>query len=398
MRASAGRNDPPGAPFPAPDRPEERWARLQWGARGALTGPPTAPDGATESNGGAWDESGTRGARGIRPGPGPGARHHRKHRGPGQSATRTVPGHGPVSRTVRRCTSVSRFPALSQVPARRTPRSDGLYMTHRRAGDATRVGEPDDRPISEAAMGTREPAAVVPAKEGPPHRAWESGGRAPRRRWPAGPGRLSRTRGPHSPAPIALTALTALVAETGGNDTRDRRKRHSIRCIRSSERPGTADRPPADRPLRGARDGAGCPNLPQRPRSRRNAGKETLIFRAFLRGRSRLGAPLWQIWTRPAQTSPRSPTRPTAPIPTSRSRRDKARCTRRRSASEDEKAQQTRVRDPGPIPPDRHDRHDRPTAMTDRAAGAGSGEGEHAGPPCQGRSARHRLNRRHRGP
>ena len=43
---------------------------------------------------------------------------------------------------------------------------------------------------------------------------------------------------------------------------------------------------------------ADCPNLPQRPRSSRSAREETLIFRAFLRGRSRPGAPLWQIWTR----------------------------------------------------------------------------------------------------
>ena len=45
--------------------------------------------------------------------------------------------------------------------------------------------------------------------------------------------------------------------------------------------------------------GAGCPNLPQRPRSGRGAREESLIFRAFLRGRSRPGGPLWQIWTRP---------------------------------------------------------------------------------------------------
>ena len=248
MRASAGRNDPPGAPFPAPDRPEERWARLQWGARGALTGPPTAPDGATESNGGAWDESGARGGAGDPIGVGPERRRRRKRRrGPGPPGTRarTPPGHGPVSRPVRRCASASHFPALSQASARRTPRSGGLHVTHRRAGMPPGLGSPMTGPISEAAMGTREPAAVVPAKEGPPHRAWESGGRAPRRRWPAGPGRLSRTRGPHSPAPTALTALVALVAETGGNDTRDRRKRHSIRCIRSSERP-RGRRPTAD--------------------------------------------------------------------------------------------------------------------------------------------------------
>ena len=56
-----------------------------------------------------------------------------------------------------------------------------------------------------------------------------------------------------------------------------------------------ADRPVA--PLPGARGGTGCPNLPQRPGSSRNARRESLIFRAFLHGRSRPGAPLWQILT-----------------------------------------------------------------------------------------------------
>ena len=50
--------------------------------------------------------------------------------------------------------------------------------------------------------------------------------------------------------------------------------------------------------------GADCPNLPQRPRSSRSAREETLIFRPSSRGRSRPGAPLWQIWTRPRPGSP----------------------------------------------------------------------------------------------
>ena len=54
----------------------------------------------------------------------------------------------------------------------------------------------------------------------------------------------------------------------------------------------------------GARDGAVCPNLLQRPGSGRNAGRETLIFRASSRRRSRPGAPLQQIRTRPRPGSP----------------------------------------------------------------------------------------------
>ena len=49
----------------------------------------------------------------------------------------------------------------------------------------------------------------------------------------------------------------------------------------------------------GARGGAVCPNLLQRPGSSWSAGGESLIFRASSRGRSRPGAPLQQIWTRP---------------------------------------------------------------------------------------------------
>ena len=51
--------------------------------------------------------------------------------------------------------------------------------------------------------------------------------------------------------------------------------------------------------LPGARSGGVCPNLPQRPGSSRNTGRESLVFRAFLRRQFRPVAPLWQIWTRP---------------------------------------------------------------------------------------------------
>ena len=85
----------------------------------------------------------------------------------------------------------------------------------------------------------------------------------------------------------------------------------SAKC--TSRRPGAprGDGPP------GARGGAVCPNLLQRPPSRRSAGGESLIFRGSSRGRSGRGAPLQQIWTRPAPDRPRSPTRttPRPPIP-----------------------------------------------------------------------------------
>ena len=57
----------------------------------------------------------------------------------------------------------------------------------------------------------------------------------------------------------------------------------------------------------GARGGAGCPNLLQRPGSRRSAGGESLIFRASARRRSRRGTPLQQIRTRPRPEPPQAP-------------------------------------------------------------------------------------------
>ena len=57
----------------------------------------------------------------------------------------------------------------------------------------------------------------------------------------------------------------------------------------------------------GARGGAGCPNLLQRPGSRLSAGGESLIFRASARRRSRRGTPLQQIRTRPRPEPPQAP-------------------------------------------------------------------------------------------
>jgi len=50
-----------------------------------------------------------------------------------------------------------------------------------------------------------------------------------------------------------------------------------------------------------------CPNLPQRPRSRRSAREESLIFRVSSRRRFRRGTPLWQIWTRPSSGPSQEP-------------------------------------------------------------------------------------------
>ena len=92
------------------------------------------------------------------------------------------------------------------------------------------------------------------------------------------------------------------------------------RILASPEHPGCPMSPmcPIGAGVRGARSiyrRVGCPNLLQRPRSGRSAGGESLVFRAFLRGRSGRGAPLQQIWTCPAPDRPRSPTRTTATAP-----------------------------------------------------------------------------------
>ena len=57
----------------------------------------------------------------------------------------------------------------------------------------------------------------------------------------------------------------------------------------------------------GVRGGAVCPNLLQRPPSRRSARRESLIFRGSSRGRSRRETPLQQIRTRPRPGPPQEP-------------------------------------------------------------------------------------------
>ena len=84
------------------------------------------------------------------------------------------------------------------------------------------------------------------------------------------------------------------------------------RFLASPKHPGRPTSPmhPIGTGVRGTRSiyrRVGCPNLPQRPRSSRSAGEESLIFRASSHGRSRSGAPLWQIWTRPRPGPSREP-------------------------------------------------------------------------------------------
>ena len=71
--------------------------------------------------------------------------------------------------------------------------------------------------------------------------------------------------------------------------------------------PGAEARAQAAAARTGARGGAVCPNLLQRPGPGRSTGRETLIFRASPRRRSRPGAPLQQIRTRPRPGSPQEP-------------------------------------------------------------------------------------------
>ena len=71
--------------------------------------------------------------------------------------------------------------------------------------------------------------------------------------------------------------------------------------------PGAEARAQAAAARTGARGGAVCSNLLQRPGPGRSTGRETLIFRASPRRRSRPGAPLQQIRTRPHPGSPQEP-------------------------------------------------------------------------------------------
>ena len=153
--------------------------------------------------------------------------------------------------------------------------------------------------------GPRRPAGAAPIIPG----------RVPRRGDPPAAGRRHPLRRP--PA----VRGTATRQARGGGAVPDRVRSSGAggrgpRILISSEHPGRPTSPmrPIGAGARGARSiyrRVGCPNLLQRPGSGRSAGRESLIFRAFILGRSGRGAPLQQIWTRPAPDRPRSPTRTT---------------------------------------------------------------------------------------
>ena len=139
-------------------------------------------------------------------GAGPGPRHRWKRRSPGPSMTRTAASCprrslGPQPRPVRDPDHPGSRPRLEARPPlhecvsfpgplpgarQENPQVDGLHMTHRRAGDAARVGEPDDRSHLRGGHGSKGVRGRRPGEGGASSRAWEPGGRAPRRRRPAG--------------------------------------------------------------------------------------------------------------------------------------------------------------------------------------------------------------------
>ena len=130
---------------------------------------------------------------------------------------------------------------------------------------------------------------------------------------PCGPSGPSGPDGPDGPdglaAPRSATTATGpLIAERCTSHSRMTvgTARSSAKC--TSRRRGVQVAVAAARTAHpGVRGGTGCPNLLQRPGSRRSAGEESLIFRGSYRGRSRRGAPLQQIWTRPRPGPPQEP-------------------------------------------------------------------------------------------
>ena len=269
---------------------------------------------------------------------------------------RCAPGPGTPSPSPARASSPAR-PALGGVDSvmspglasRRVGSRGSSAGGFRRAGLARReAGRTASRRarIAQADPGARRSVSrrPTPFRSRPrtsrpgPHRPAGAApvipGRVPRRGDPPAAGRRHPLRRP--PA----VRGTATRQARGGGAVPDRVRSSGAggrgpRILISSEHPERPTSPmrPIGAGARGARSiyrRVGCPNLLQRPRSGRSAGRESLIFRASSRGRSRRGTSLWQIWTRP-RPGPSQEPHPHHPAPAHPRRRNDAGPTDRRA-------------------------------------------------------------------
>ena len=156
-------------------------------------------------------------------------------------------------------------------------------------------------PRTRRGVGGRAPGATPPPRGGGGNAHLPSARSTRNLRVRGGSGRPGGARGWARPPGTGLG--DGVLRRNPASDRHSRRPGEVGGVVRSGA--GPAARPATAPPGRSA--AADCPNLPQRPRSSRSAREETLIFRAFLRGRSRPGESLWQIWTRPRPESPQEP-------------------------------------------------------------------------------------------
>ena len=188
----------------------------------------------------------------------------------------------------------------------------------RRAGLARReAGRTASRRarVAQAGPGARRSASRRPTPSRSRPRTSCPGSRRPAGAAPIIPGRVPRHGDPPAAGrrhplrrPPAVRGTATRQARGGGAVPGRVRSSgagsRGPRILTSPEHPGRPTSPmhPIGTGARGTRSiyrRVGCPNLPQRPRSGRSAGEESLIFRASSHGRSRRGTSLWQIWTRP---------------------------------------------------------------------------------------------------
>ena len=113
------------------------------------------------------------------------------------------------------------FPGPLPGARQENPRVDGLHMTHRRAGDAARVGEPDDRSHLRGGHGSKGARGRRPGEGGASSRVWDIRGSGSSTTRARGPGHRSPTRGPRSSPSSPKPAEKS--RETGEYDTQGRR-------------------------------------------------------------------------------------------------------------------------------------------------------------------------------